>query len=150
MDVLGVHVRISSNRYVAGFALLQDDTIVDTWSLPSPAGDDAARLASLSRYATELLTRHPVDAVSIKGSESGSSKAQLEAAHAEGALLSAAGQHQVKTKVWSGVGYRGALKAKKNPEALEIAEADLSGPWPDASECRQAAAAGLAAQRKPF
>lgn len=150
MDVLGVHVRVSGNRYVAGFSLLQDEAVIDAWSLPSPAGDDAPRLAALHRYATDLLDRNPVDAVSIKGSESGSAKAQLEAAHAEGALLSAAGLHQVNTKVWTGPGYRGALGAKRNPDALNVAEADLSGTWPDESECQQAAAAALAAQRKPF
>ncbi len=150
VDILGAHIRIAGGRYVAGFALLNGATIAQTWSLPSPAGDDGARLADLHRFATDLLQRHPVDALSIKGSEAGSAKALTEAAHAEGAILSAAGVGAFPSKVWTGPGYRGAVGAGKNTEVLTRAESDLTGPWPEQSERQQAAAAALAAVRKPF
>lgn len=150
MDILGIHVRTSGGRYLAGFALLDDATVVDSWSHPSPAGDATARLADLYRFTADLLEQHPVDAVSIKGSEAGSSKALTEATHAEGAILAAAGTSSVKSKVWTGPGYRGAIGAKNNPDVLVKSRSELSGAWPSENEARQAAAAGLAAVRKPF
>ncbi len=150
MDVLGVHLRVSGGRYLAGFVLLDDAAVVDAWSQPSPAGDDAARLAHLYRFTADLIAEHSVQAVSIKGSEAGSAKAISEAAHAEGAVLAATGVSSIKSKVWTGPGYRGAIGAKNNPDVLVKAKAELTRSWPTANECRQAAAAGLAALRKPF
>jgi len=150
MIVLGAHVRVSGGRYLAGFALVRDDTLVDAWHLPSPASEEGGCLAELHRFALGLFDSHSVDAFSLKGSEAGTAKALIAATHAEGALLAAAGTRGVKSKVWTGPGYRAAVGARNNAHVLEVTEAALSGDWSGRPECQQAAAAGLAAVRKPF
>lgn len=150
MDVLGAFVRVQAGRYLAGFALVRDTTLLDTWSLAAPADlDEGGQLGELQAWVADRIQHHPVDAVSIKGTEAGSGKAVRVAQHGEGAILAAAGRANKPTKVWTGQGYRAAVGATNNPGVLKRAEADLSGAWPSTSEAQQAAAAALALIRRP-
>lgn len=149
MDVLGAHIRVADNRYAAGFTLVTDDRIIDSWTFPAPAdADEGVQLAELYQFALDLIARHNPDHVSIKGAEARSARALCVAHHGEGAVLAAAGDATKPARVWTGSGYRAAVGAPNNEAVLRVAKSSLTGSWPSQSEQRQAAAAALAAIRR--
>lgn len=145
MDVLGAFVKVSDGRYLAGFALVQGTTLAGAWSFPAPSdGDEAVQLGELNSYAFDLIQQYGPEAVSVKGTEAGSAKAQAVSHHGEGSILAAAGRAGKPGTVWTGPGYRAAVGAPNNAGALKVAERKLGGEWPAATEVQQAAAAALA------
>lgn len=149
MDVLGAHVKVSGNKFAAGFALVRDDAIEASWHFPAPRdADEGVQLGELHRFTVDLLQQQGGEEVAIKGTEAGSSAALRTAQHAEGAIMAAAGSAGTPCRVWTGQGYRGALGAQNNSQALQKAQRSLTGAWPKDSEVQQAAAAALAFVRK--
>ena len=148
VDVLGAHVKVSGD-FLAGFALVHDDRVIDCWSFPAPAdADEGEQLDELRRFAADLVRQHGPDRMAVKGTEAGDARSQRVAQHAEGAILTAAGAAPRPSRVWSGQAYRGALGVRNNPDALRKAEQSLSGTWPPTTEMQQAAAVALACVKK--
>lgn len=117
MDVLGAFVKVAAGRYLAGFALVSDLVVVDSWSYSAPADlDEGGQLGELAQWVEDRIRQHDANYVSIKGTEAGSAKAIRTAQHGEGAILGAAGRCGVPAKVWTGQGYRAAIGARDNAE----------------------------------
>jgi hypothetical protein len=150
MKALGAYIRIRDGRYLAGFAVVEDDRLVLQQSYPAPADEtDAGQLGELYGRTGDVIASTTPDLFALKVSEISRQSANAVIAHrAEGVLLAAAGrQRSLGTSTWSGpklwkpAGFTGPAKTKESVDGLcaRLAEQPVS------DEVRQAAAAAVAA-----
>jgi hypothetical protein len=101
MKVLGAHVRVANERYLAGFAVLEETSFSRHVSLPAPAEvDEGHQLQELYRTAVDLLDDVQPELLALRVSEAGRYRAQ----RAEGVILAAAASANVSTELWLGAG----------------------------------------------
>jgi hypothetical protein len=91
MRALGAHIRIAGGRYIAGFAWIEDDRLVDSDSFPAPADrNEACRLGELYERTSGILCEAAPELFGLKVSEINRQAAGAVVAHrAEGVLLGA-------------------------------------------------------------
>jgi Holliday junction resolvasome RuvABC endonuclease subunit len=149
VKALGAYVRIQNGRYLAGFALVEDDRLALQQSFPAPADEsEAGRLGELYARVGDLIRRAAPDLFALKVSEIARQSANAVIAHrAEGALLGAAGRHRSLTisfwsgpRLWKPAGFANPAKTKQSIDAL----CARVTPQPETDEGRQAAAAAIA------
>jgi Holliday junction resolvasome RuvABC endonuclease subunit len=150
VKALGAHIRIRDGRYLAGFAVIDDDRLIDEQSLPAPADEtEAGQLGELYGRVLDLIARSKPELFALKASDINRSSANAVAAHrAEGVVLAAAGRERsLKISSWSGpklwkpAGFKAPAKTKESVDALCARVAEQ----PSTDEARQAAAAAIAA-----
>jgi hypothetical protein len=150
VKTLGVFVRIQNRAYVAGFAVVEDVTLVHEERFTAPPDEDLARqLAELYAHAGDTIKHYDVDAVALKESEiRGGTREASIARRAEGAILAAAGgTRELGVSTWLGASmsrYAGFSKRPSNAEVISALAASVQ-PTPGSDETQQAAAAARAA-----
>jgi hypothetical protein len=147
---LGVFIRVQGGAYVAGFAIVEDDTLVREERFPAPPDEDTARqFADLYRHTRDTVADLHVQAVALKESEiQGGGRNASIARRAEGAVLAAAGEiRELEVTTWLGARMWRHAGFQRRPPNVEVvaALADALQPPPTTDEARQAAAAARAA-----
>jgi Holliday junction resolvasome RuvABC endonuclease subunit len=150
VKALGAYIRIRNGRYLAGFAVVEDDQLVLQQSYPAPADEtDAGQLGELYGRTGDVIASASPDLFALKVSEIARTSTNAVIAHrAEGVLLAAAGrQRSLGISSWSGqrlwkpAGFASPAKTKESIDALCGRLAQV----PNGDEVRQAAAAAAAA-----
>jgi hypothetical protein len=150
VKTLGVFVRIQNGAYVAGFAVVDDATLVHEERFTAPPDEDLSRqLAELYAHARDTITHYDVETVALKESEiRGGTREASIARRAEGAILAAAGRtRELTVSTWLGASmsrYAGFTKRPSNAEVISALAANVQ-PAPGSDETQQAAAAARAA-----
>lgn len=148
MIVLGVHIRVSGGRYLAGFAAVEGDRLVRPASLAAPTErPESGQLDELHGSTLDLIRELAPHRIALRGSEAGRAAQLLTAQHAEGAVLAAAGDADlshdrfITTSLWKPAGLERAGAAA----SIEALCQQLRNPPPGPDEVRAAAAAARAA-----
>jgi Holliday junction resolvasome RuvABC endonuclease subunit len=150
MKVLGVFVRIQNGAYVAGFAVVEGETLVHEERFVAPPDEDLSRqLAELYTHARDIINHYDVAAVALKESEiRGGTREASTARRAEGAILSAAGTtRELPVSAWLGASmsrHAGFTKRPSNAEVISTLAATVQ-PRPASDDTQQATAAARAA-----
>ena len=150
MRAIGVHVAVRDGRYIAGFAVVEDATLVTSISFAAPSDEDeAAQLHELHRRAGDLIDHHRPDLLALRVAEIRGGGTRAAVAHrGEGAILGAAGKERdLPVSTWvraSLVRPSGLDRAARSTEITDALCATLDRA-PAESEARQAAAAAVAA-----
>lgn len=136
---------------MAGFAVVDGDTISASSSLPAPSADDSRSLAELYRQAHDLIGSYRPERLALLRSEQRNAKTLGIARQAEGAILAAAGHRDCSLCEWkTAVALRrpvGLGGTAPNPETYKAIIAMIAGADGVAVEIGYAAAAALAALR---
>jgi hypothetical protein len=91
--ILGAHVTSQDKRYLAGFAVLKNDTVVRAASLPAPPDADLPRqLQELHGFAASLVVEFKPEHLALRVNEHRSQAVRSLASRGEGAVLAAAGK----------------------------------------------------------
>ncbi len=150
MATLGVFVRVQNGAYVAGFAVVDGETLVHEERFTAPPDEDLSRqLAELHGHASDLIEHYGIDAVAVKESEiRGGTREASIARRAEGAVLAAAGAiRDLTVTTWLGASmwrHAGFTSRPSNAEVV-AALAESLEPAPTSDETTQAGAAARTA-----
>lgn len=136
---------------MAGFAVVDGDSISASSSLPAPSADDSRSLAELYRQAHDLIGSYRPEVLALLRSEQRNAKTLGIARQAEGAILAAAGHRDCALREWkTGVALRwpvGLSGTASNSQTYEEVLAMIRGAEGLPVEVGYAAAAALAAAR---
>jgi hypothetical protein len=146
--VLGVHVATRDNRYLVGFAVIDDDCVEQAFSLGGPPDEpEAGQLRELHSRALRLIEEKHPDLVAIRVAEIQGSATRARIAHrGEGAVLATAGETRgLAVESWVRASLVRVARPASSTSAAVANElcGRLANP-PTEAEQRQAAAAAVA------
>jgi hypothetical protein len=150
VKTLGVFVRVQNGAYVAGFVVIENDSLLHQERFTAPPDEDLARqLADLHSHARDVIAHYEVGAVALKESEiRGGTREASIARRAEGTILAAAGTvRELRVSTWVGASmspHAGFPRRRPNVEVVAALVEPLQ-PAPTSDEARQAAAAARVA-----
>lgn len=150
VKTLGAFLRMRSGMYIAGFAVVEDNTLVREDRFPAPPDEDLARqLSELHAHTRDLIEHYTVEAVALKESEiQGGTRNASIARRAEGAVLAAAGKSRdLEITTWLGASmsrHAGFATRPSNAEVIAALAGSIES-GPTSEETRQAVAAARAA-----
>jgi hypothetical protein len=151
MRAIGAHVAVRTGRHVVGFAVLDDDQLVDSFVVSAPGDEDeASQLHELSVRTRDLIEHCTPGRFSLRAAEIRGGKPLTVARRAEGAVLSAVGEtRDLPVSIWVRPSLSGAAGLGARGTAVMAVSTLLAGvtPAPTGAEVRQAAAAAVAALR---
>lgn len=141
---------MSGLNYLAGFAVVEDDRLVDQFSFSAPSDHELpGQLEELHRRAHDLFVESSPNLFALWASEiQGATKQAATAHRAEGAILAGIGHSSnVPTLMLIGQSLFGIAGFAKRPSNQDIIAALCSqvDPIPEAAEIRQATAVARAA-----
>jgi hypothetical protein len=149
MRVLGVHVAIRDNRYLAGFAVVDDDHVdPNPFTLGGPPDEsESGQLRELHSRTLRLVEEKAPQRVALRVSEIQGSANRAAIAHrAEGAVLAAVGETRgLEVQDWKRASLQ-RVSGSSDGRSVAVANAlcaQLQNP-PSEPEQRQAAAAAVA------
>jgi len=139
-------MRATAGRYVAGFAVVEDESLIagESHSAPADRGEEG-QLEELHRTSIDLIRRFEPDAVAVKANEA-QPPSLIIALHAEGVALAATGAAGIPMHRFYRAGLLKPAGLSGRAKTTEIVDALCAGldNEPAENEVRQAAAAARA------
>jgi Holliday junction resolvasome RuvABC endonuclease subunit len=143
---LGLYVRIADGRYRFGFSLVENATVIESTSIPAPAGEAEERqLHELFSRAIDIFREWKPTQAGLWTSEVQRHAAAARAHRAEGVVLAAASARSCPVALYSRQRLANHAPGSKSvaSKVTTILCGRLSHP-PEIEEARRAAAVALA------